>query len=72
MESDTITVYGADWCGDCRRARSFLVSHQIPFIWVDTDQDKEGERCVKEVNRGMRSIPTIPSPPARGVRARAW
>jgi len=55
----TITVYGADWCPDCRRSKKFLIERSIPFNWVDTDQDKEAEALVKQLNNGMRIIPTI-------------
>ena len=59
MMDSTIQIYGADWCGDCRRAKKFLISHEIPFKWIDIENDKEGEHYVLEVNQGMRSIPTI-------------
>jgi thioredoxin reductase (NADPH) len=36
-----ITVYGALWCPDCRRAKQFLGEHQIPYHWIDVEQDKE-------------------------------
>lgn len=56
---ESIVVYGADWCADCRRARQFLTRHQIPFTWINIDQDKHAEQVVLKLNRGMRSIPTI-------------
>jgi glutaredoxin-like protein len=54
-----IIVYGADWCGDCRRSKRFLNEQNIPFTWVDIDQDKEAEALVREKNDGKRIIPTI-------------
>jgi glutaredoxin-like protein len=59
MTIEAILVYGADWCGDCRRARRFLNLHSIPYRWIDIDRDEQGEQFVIEVNRGQRSIPTI-------------
>jgi glutaredoxin-like protein len=59
MSEPSIVVYGADWCGDCRRARRFLNQNKIEFRWVNIEQDKEGEQYVLQVNKGMRSIPTI-------------
>lgn len=55
----TITVYGAYWCPDCRRSKQFLGEHQIPYNWVDIEQDKEGEAYVLKKNDGKRIIPTI-------------
>jgi len=55
----SITVYGAYWCPDCRRSKQFLGEHQIPYNWVDIEQDKAGEAYVLQKNDGKRIIPTI-------------
>lgn len=54
-----ITVYGAYWCPDCRRAKKFLGEQLIPYRWVDIEQDKAAEQFVLEKNSGKRIIPTI-------------
>ncbi|MBI5351046.1 MAG: FAD-dependent oxidoreductase [Chloroflexi bacterium] len=54
-----ITIYGAYWCPDCRRSKQFLGEHQIPYNWVDIEQDKAGEAYVLKKNNGKRIIPTI-------------
>lgn len=59
MAGQTITVYGADWCGDCRRTKQFLLELNMPFTWVDTDADPEAETLVKRKNNGKRIIPTV-------------
>ena len=59
MSEPTITVYGAYWCPDCRRSKQFLGEHQIPYAWVDIEQNPEAERFVIERNAGKRIIPTI-------------
>jgi thioredoxin reductase (NADPH) len=53
-----ITVYGAYWCPDCRRSKQFLGEHQVPYRWVDIEQDKAGEAHVLAKNDGKRIIPT--------------
>jgi thioredoxin reductase (NADPH) len=58
-EKASITVYGAHWCPDCRRSKQFLGEHQIPYRWVDIEQDKQAEKVVLEKNNGKRIIPTI-------------
>ena len=35
-----ITVYGADWCGDCRRSKRLLAARAIEFAWVDVEADR--------------------------------
>ena len=59
MAQTQITVYGAHWCPDCRRSKQFLGEHQIPYQWVDIEQDKDAERFVIEKNSGKRIIPTV-------------
>jgi len=54
-----VTVYGAYWCPDCRRAKRFLGEQFVPYKWVDIEQDKDGEKYVLEKNQGKRIIPTI-------------
>ena len=54
-----ISVYGAHWCPDCRISKQFLGEHQIPYNWIDIEQDREAERFVLEKNKGKRIIPTI-------------
>lgn len=57
-----IIVYGTSWCGDTRRARSFLDSRKIPYRWVDIDSDVAARKFVEETNHGFRSVPTIVFP----------
>lgn len=59
MSETGITLYGAYWCPDCRNSKQFLGEHQIPYEWVDIEQDKEAEQFVIEKNNGKRIIPTI-------------
>ncbi len=59
MPDANITVYGAPWCPDCKRAKQFLGEQRVPYIWVDIDQDEEGRKYVQEANNGRQIIPTI-------------
>jgi thioredoxin reductase (NADPH) len=59
MTQPQIVFYGAHWCPDCRRAKQFLGEHQIPYQWVDIEQNPEGEKYVIRKNNGKRIIPTI-------------
>ena len=56
---DRITVYGVSWCPDCRRSRAVLDETNIPYVWIDIDENKLGEKFVLATNRGNRSVPTI-------------
>jgi len=54
-----ITVYGAPWCPDCKRAKRFLGEQRVPFDWVDIDQDERALRHVEELQGGGHTIPTV-------------
>ena len=59
MSRSKIKVYGALWCGDCRRSKAFLDRNDVDYEWIDTDQDPAGHDYVVQVNNGKRIIPTI-------------
>ena len=54
MSKQEITVYGAYWCPDCRVSKQFLGEHQIPYNWVNIEEDKEAEQFITELNDGKR------------------
>ena len=59
MSHTKLTVYGAPWCSDCKRAKKFLGEQRVHYDWVDVEQDAEGLALVERVNQGKRIIPTI-------------
>jgi mycoredoxin len=61
-DSNIITIYATEWCGDCRRARKIFEKFGVPFRWVDIDDDEKAEQFVKRTNKGMLSVPTIVFP----------
>ncbi len=56
---DGITVYGVKWCPDCRRTKAVFEEESVPYVWIDIDENKLGEKFVLATNRGNRSVPTI-------------
>lgn len=52
-------MYGADWCGDCRRSKRFLDSNSVTYNYIDVETDTSASEKVIEINGGMRSIPVI-------------
>ena len=59
MSKDQITMYSADWCGDCRRSKRLLNELNVPYTMIDVDTDESAAEKVIEINGGMRSIPVI-------------
>jgi thioredoxin reductase (NADPH) len=58
MEPD-VTVYGTQWCGDCKRAKQFFGEQRVHYRFIDVDVDEPGLEYVKEVNEGKTIIPVI-------------
>jgi len=56
---NTIKLYGADWCPDCRRAKAYLKEHNIAFEFIDVDLDIKATALVEKINNGKRIIPTV-------------
>jgi mycoredoxin len=54
-----ITMYGAEWCGDCRRSKKFLDSNSVEYNYIDVEADDRASEKVIEINGGVRSIPVI-------------
>jgi mycoredoxin len=57
-----IKMYATTWCGDCRMARRWFDAHNIPYEWINIEDDDEAAAYVLKVNRGFRSVPTIVFP----------
>ena len=52
-------MYGAEWCGDCRRSKRFLDSNNVAYNYIDVESDAAASDKVIEINGGQRSIPVI-------------
>ena len=52
-------LYGADWCPDCVRSKSFLNDNQINYQFIDTELNAWAIPIITKLNNGKRRIPTI-------------
>ena len=57
-----ITMYGADWCGDCRRSKRLLEELDVQITHIDVEAIPEAADKVIEINGGAKSIPVIVFP----------
>ena len=57
--ADQVRIYGADWCGDTRRALRVLDSNGVQYDYINIDDDADGEKKVIEFNKGKRRIPLV-------------
>ena len=59
MSHTNITVYGTNWCSDCKRAKQFFGEQRVHYDFVDVDADAEAMAYVEQVNDGKQIIPVI-------------
>jgi glutaredoxin-like protein len=59
MSKDQIIMYGADWCGDCRRSKRLLEELNVEYTLIDVDADLSAADKVIEINGGNKSIPVL-------------
>ena len=52
-------MYGAAWCGDCRRSKRFMEENNVAFNYLDVENDPTAAAKVVEINGGAQSIPVI-------------
>ena len=58
---EKITMYGADWCSDCRRSKALLDAEGVDYDYVDVEQSAEAADAAKAIS-GRTSIPVIAFP----------
>ena len=56
MRIVNLLVYSASWCRDCREAKRFLDSHEIPYTEVDIEENPEAAEEVF-AHTGKYAIP---------------
>jgi glutaredoxin-like protein len=56
---EKVTMYGAAWCGDCRRSKRFMEENSVAFTYIDVENDATAAAKVVEINGGAQSIPVI-------------
>jgi len=53
---NSITFYGATWCGDCKRSKTYLDEHHIAYTDINIDKVHGAAEIVKKINHGLASI----------------
>jgi mycoredoxin len=60
---DVLTVYGAAWCGDCRRVTRHLDASGLIYRYLDLETDHAAQAALDAV--GISSIPVVVTPDGR-------
>ena len=61
--SPTLTLFGADWCMDCRRTKKQLDQLGVAYAYVDLLADPNAADVAREIS-GRTSIPVVVYPDA--------
>lgn len=61
LNPDRITMYGADWCRDCRRSKALLDRRGIDYDYVDLELVADGADRAKAIS-GRTQIPVVVFP----------
>ena len=61
--TDQITMFGADWCRDCRRTKAQLDGLGVAYRYIDLEADPEAADVAREIS-GRTNIPVVVYPDA--------
>jgi mycoredoxin len=59
--SNTITMYGADWCGDCRRSKKLLDGMGVDYKYIDVEAIESAADEARSIS-GRTNIPVVVFP----------
>lgn len=54
-----ITLYGAQWCGDCRRSQRLLKELGVEYDYINIEEVPGAADKIVEINGGAQSIPVV-------------
>ena len=64
MTSDpTLTMFGAQWCSDCRRTKKQLDDLGVAYRYVDLESDPSAADVARDIS-GRTNIPVVLYPDA--------
>jgi glutaredoxin len=55
-KNNTVELFTTAWCGYCKKARQFLIDHNIPFKEYDIEKDKSAAERKKKLS-GRTGVP---------------
>ncbi|SDH22718.1 glutaredoxin domain-containing protein [Microbacterium sp. 77mftsu3.1] len=61
--STQITMFGAEWCRDCRRTKAQLDTLGVDYRYVDLEAEPDAADIAREIS-GRTNIPVVVYPDA--------
>ncbi|GAA1745249.1 glutaredoxin family protein [Microbacterium paludicola] len=62
-ESGKITMFGAEWCRDCRRTKAQLDELGVAYTYIDLEAEPAAAEVAKDIS-GRTNIPVVVYPDA--------
>ena len=59
--SNPNTMYGADWCGDCRRSKKLLDAMGVDYEYIDVEAIDSAADAARAIS-GRTNIPVVVFP----------
>lgn len=53
-----IDIYGATWCGDCKRAKDAFARFGVDYIWHDIESEEGAADRAQQIS-GQKHIPVV-------------
>ncbi|HCS60022.1 MAG TPA: NrdH-redoxin [Microbacterium sp.] len=61
--TDALTLFGAEWCSDCRRTKKQLDDLGVEYTYIDLEAEPAAADVAKEIS-GRMNIPVLVYPDA--------
>ncbi|PZU41008.1 MAG: NrdH-redoxin [Microbacterium sp.] len=59
--SETLTMFGATWCGDCRRTKKQLDELGVEYTYIDLEAEPAAADVARDIS-GRTNIPVVVYP----------
>lgn len=63
QSDQTIRVFGADWCRDCRRTKAQLDQLGVAYTYIDLEAERDAAEVARDIS-GRTNIPVVLYPDA--------
>jgi glutaredoxin len=57
IKHENVILYATDWCGYCKKMRTFLADNNINYIEYDVEKSEEGRKQHEALN--ARGVPVL-------------